>query len=700
MSGLAATADHATGAGLGLDPVIQGTLARCVAVGGGDLAGIALALFADPTPTVRDFLASLGVTPEDGIELTEPTNLSADPDRAAARSPQPRHRASQPAAAAPSAPATTATPAERPHVLDMVAAARAGQYPPCTGRDVLVNEMLSTLTRMSKNSVVLLGDAGVGKTAVVEEIARKFAADDVPAALRGRPLWEIDLAEMLANTPYRGQFESRMVELLTAAADERAILFIDEAHMLFGAGTTTSSTTDSAQMIKRALARGRVTVIAATTHEEYRKTFARDAAMRRRLAPIDVSEPTGAALLDILTTAARALEAHHGVTYTPRAIDAAAELSRRHLQHLRNPDAALDVLDQAAATLQGAAPAITPEHVAAAVAHRAGIPVPAVRDTSATALRDLSEHLQSRVVGQYDATTTLARAVRRRRVGAVQTERPASFLFAGPTGVGKTELAKALAETLYGPNAARDGSLIRIDMGEFSERHSVTRLFGAPPGYVGHEAGGQLTEAVRRRPASVVLLDEVDKAHPDIFDALLAVLEDGVMTDGAGQQVRFTDCIVIMTSNHGTGQRSSTGFADAGTAREEFTHRAMKESFRPEFLNRLDEVVVFQPLQAPELRTITQMHVDAMTTSLASAGHVLHVSNEVVNFLADQSAENPVYGAREVRRTVERVLGDAVADALTDLVDPAAGLIAQLSDGPDPARAHVLVYEQELVAGC
>lgn len=556
---------------------------------------------------------------------------------------------------------------------DMVALAREKESDPVVGREAVLMRTMQILARRTKNNPVLVGEPGVGKTAVVEALAAAIAANEVPEVIAGRPLWSVDLAGMLAGTRYRGDFEERIKGLLTEAKKQRAIMFIDEIHCLVGAGAG-GGAMDAAQMMKEELARGEITLIGATTFTEYKQHIMKDAALDRRFSTVEVAEPTLEHMEEIMDRIAPAYAEYHKVTYTPAALKAVVRLADRYVRDRYNPDKSIDVLDEAGArramavsrdsSLSGE---IDEEYVAEIVSAMTGIPCTNLNADQISALRDLEESLSAQVVGQPTAVQTVARTIRRNRVGLGAVKRPSSFLFAGPTGVGKTEITKALATQLYGVDPAARGNLLTFDMSEFGEKHSVARLFGAPPGYVGFEAGGELTEAIRRNPASVLLLDEIDKAHPEIFDALLQVLEEGRLTDGQGRSVDFSDTIVVMTTNFGAREAAATsslGFATAKTAASNAastTMRVLKENFRPEFLNRIDEIVVFNPLESHMLEAITTKFTDELVLRAAESGVQLEVTPSAITALtfAGTSLE---FGARPLRRVVEQTLTDQLTD--------------------------------------
>ena len=613
--------------------------------------------------------------------------------------------------------------------LDLTERARGGHIDAVIGRGQEIEQTVEILMRRTKNNPVLIGEAGVGKTAIVEGLALRIAEGDVPEALLGKRVVALDLPGMLAGAKYRGDFEERMtgvLDELSAHAGE-ILLFIDELHTIVGAGGAEGAV-DAGNMLKPKLARGELHVIGATTLDEYRKHIEKDPALERRFQPVQVDEPSVQDAIAILSGLRGAYEEHHGVTYTDAALTAAVELSVRYLPDRRLPDKAIDLIDQAGARKRLArtdvaaltgqmdlltaekdaavaaedyeaagtlrdriaktqaridhpsdaadGPAeITPEDIAEIVARATGIPASQMTEQDKVRLRRLEEELHRRVIGQDDAVKAIARAVRRNRTGMADPDRPVgSFLFLGPTGVGKTELAKALAGTLFGD----DEKMVRLDMSEFGERHTVSRLVGAPPGYVGYGEAGQLTEQVRRNPYSVVLLDEVEKAHPDVFNLLLQVLDDGRLTDGEGRTVDFTNTVLIMTSNLGsdiissrsggigfdTGGRDADGQLEDKPLRDRLMGR-LRESFRPEFLNRIDEVVIFRKLEQTQLHQITDLLLTDSRNRLGAKNIEIEFTDAVVDWLAERGHQ-PEFGARPLRRTIQREIDDRLADLLID----------------------------------
>lgn len=612
------------------------------------------------------------------------------------------------------------------HALDMVQQAGRGGYDPVTGRAEELHRLIQILLRRGKNNPVLLGEPGVGKTAVVEALAQRMAQGQVPDALRQKRLLSLSLPSVIAGTKYRGEFEDRMKNILAEVARAgNVILFLDELHTLIGAGSAEGAI-DAANLLKPALARGGLQLIGATTQEEYRRMIEKDAALERRFQPVRVEEPTPETTRTILQTLAPRYGRHHGLTFQPEALDAAVTLSVRYLPDRRLPDKAIDLMDEAAAQArlqalalppelqalagrvqaaalardeaiaaqdyEGAAryrdaetdfrreleggrrqwqahqptPVVTPQDVARTLSQWTGIPLSALTQPEREKLLGLEAALARRVAGQQEAVAAVARAVRRGRAGLKEPDRPVgAFLFLGPTGVGKTELCKALAQTLFGTEEA----LLRFDMTEFAEKHTMSRLTGSPPGYVGHEEGGQLTEAVRRHPYSVLLFDELEKAHPDVWSLLLQIMEDGVLTDAHGRRADFRNTILVMTSNVG-GERLAAGTplgfaggAGTGQGQEAALQRELRQVFRPEFLNRLDETVLFHPLGDRELEAIAGKLLASFGQRLAGSGVTFAPDQEAVSLLARQG-KDARYGARPLRRLIRRQAENPAAEML------------------------------------
>ena len=615
---------------------------------------------------------------------------------------------------------------------DLTEAARQGKLDPVIGRDKEIQRVVQILSRRTKNNPVLIGEPGVGKTAIAEGLAQRIASADVPEELLNKKLLSLDLSGMVAGTKYRGEFEERIKNALDEVKkDGNVILFIDELHTIVGAGSAEGAV-DAANIIKPALGRGEIRVVGATTLNEYRKYIEKDAALERRFQPVTVGEPSAEDTVAILKGLRDKYEAHHKLTITDEALEAAVSLSRRYINDRFLPDKAIDLMDEAASQVrmkaESASPdlksleekiaalhrekaeaitaqdyekaaqlrdieknytdqveierdnwrrklsqnrgTVTADDIANVVAGWTGIPVNRLTEDESLRLLRLEETLHQRVVGQDEAVTAVARAIRRGRVGLKDPKRPiGSFLFLGPTGVGKTELCKALAEAMFGD----ENAMIRIDMSEYMERHTVSRLVGSPPGYVGHEEGGQLTEKVRRKPYSVVLFDEIEKAHEDVWNILLQILEDGRLTDNTGRTVSFKNTIIVMTSNagaHDIGEGRAMGFgskalADATNynAMKDAVMKAVKDVFRPEFINRVDELIVFHPLTEVEIRAIAGMMLGQVASRLKERAIALTWDDEVVEKLAREGYDVK-FGARPLRRLIQRTVEDTLSEEL------------------------------------
>ena len=614
---------------------------------------------------------------------------------------------------------------------NLTQAARENKLDPVIGRRVEMERVMQVLSRRTKNNPVLIGEPGVGKTAVVEGLAQAIVAGDVPETIKDRQIYSLDMGSLVAGSRYRGDFEERLKKVLKEIRTRGdIILFIDEIHTLVGAGAAEGSI-DAAQMLKPMLARGELQTIGATTNDEYRKYIEKDAALERRFQPVKVDEPSVDETVEILKGLRDRYEAHHRVIITDAAIQAAAELADRYISDRFLPDKAIDLVDEAGARLRIRRMTAPPElreldekiaevrrnkeaaiddqdfekaaslrdeesklaeerkskeeawkggesdeiaevgdqEIAEVLAMSTGIPVVRLTQTETVKLLKMEDELHKRVIGQDEAVKALAQSIRRTRSGLKDPNRPGgSFIFAGPTGVGKTELAKALAEFLFGDEDA----LIQLDMSEFSEKHTASRLFGAPPGYVGYDEGGQLTEKVRRKPFSVVLFDEVEKAHPDIFNSLLQILEEGRLTDSQGRKVDFKNTVIIMTTNLGTRDINKgvlTGFQTADHSTHDYGRmkakvaEELKQHFRPEFLNRVDDTIVFPPLTKPEIARIVDLMIAKLAKRMEAQDMRLQLTDEARELLADVGFD-PVLGARPLRRAIQREIEDALSERI------------------------------------
>lgn len=633
---------------------------------------------------------------------------------------------------------------------DLTALARAGRLDPVIGREEEIEQVLEVLSRRTKNNPVLLGDPGVGKTAIVEGIAQRMAQGAVPEQLSNERLIALDLPGMVAGTKYRGEFEERLTAVIeeVTAASRRVVLFLDELHTVIGAGAGEGVAMDAASMLKPALARGDLRLVGATTVEEYRRYIERDPALERRFQPIQVSEPSVEDTVAIVRGLRKRYESHHRVRITDEAAEAAARLSDRYLTDRFLPDKAIDLIDRASARVRRqsqapsehtrvlqqrveqltrakdialdaedyervqaltraldlaiveletahAAPTRPPQvgaaDVADVVARSTGIPVAQLTEVERHRLLHLEEQLRQRVVGQDEAVEAVADAIRASRAGLHHPERPVgSFLFLGPTGVGKTELARALAQALFGS----EQRLIRIDMSEFQDKHTVSRLIGAPPGYAGHEEAGQLTDAVRRTPYTVLLLDEIEKAHADIVNILLQVFDAGRLTDSRGRVVNFANTVIIMTSNLGAEVLLSA--TSAGREVDEVREPLMasvRGHFRPEFLNRIDEIVLFRGLDRQRLRTITELLLEQTRQRLGARDITLHLDDDAIDWIADRGYQ-PEFGARPLRRAIGRELDRTLSRMLLtgDLQD---GQEIRVSVAGDELRFRVGTGREE-----
>jgi len=614
---------------------------------------------------------------------------------------------------------------------NLTQAARENKLDPVIGRRVEMERVMQVLSRRTKNNPVLIGEPGVGKTAVVEGLAQAIVHGDVPETIKDKQIYSLDMGSLVAGSRYRGDFEERLKKVLKEIRTRGdIILFIDEIHTLVGAGAAEGSI-DAAQMLKPMLARGELQTIGATTNDEYRKYIEKDAALERRFQPVKVEEPSVEETVEILKGLRDRYEAHHRVIITDAAIQAAAELADRYISDRFLPDKAIDLVDEAGARLRIRRMTAPPElreldekiaevrrnkeaaiddqdfekaaslrdeesklaeqrkakeeawkggesdeiaevgdqEIAEVLAMSTGIPVVRLTQTETAKLLKMEDELHKRVIGQDEAVKALAQSIRRTRSGLKDPNRPGgSFIFAGPTGVGKTELAKALAEFLFGDEDA----LIQLDMSEFSEKHTASRLFGAPPGYVGYDEGGQLTEKVRRKPFSVVLFDEVEKAHPDIFNSLLQILEEGRLTDSQGRKVDFKNTVIIMTTNLGTRDINKgvlTGFQTADNSTHDYGRmkskvaEELKQHFRPEFLNRVDDTIVFPPLTKPEIARIVDLMIAKLAKRMEAQDMRLQLTDAARELLADVGFD-PVLGARPLRRAIQREIEDALSERI------------------------------------
>ncbi|NEW34387.1 ATP-dependent Clp protease ATP-binding subunit [Nocardia cyriacigeorgica] len=613
---------------------------------------------------------------------------------------------------------TSDTPTLDEYGRDLTAEARAGKVDPVVGRAEEIEQTVEILSRRRKNNPVLIGDPGVGKTAIVEGLAQRIVNGDVPSTLADRRVVALDVGSLVAGSKYRGEFEERLTKILdeVRAHSDELVVFIDELHTIVGAGSGSEGSMDAGNLLKPALARGELHAIGATTIDEYRRHIEKDAALERRFQPVMVSEPSVADTIEILRGLADVYEEHHQVHYTDESLIAAAELSDRYLTDRFMPDKAIDMIDQAGARVrlrtrtpdpdmrereeevarlrrekdaavaaedyekakelkseiavaeeqlagagQTEAPQVTVTDIAEVISRQTGIPVSELTTEERQRLLGLEDVLHKRVIGQDEAIVAVAEAVRRARAGLKDPNRPiGSFLFLGPTGVGKTELAKALAEAVFGD----EDRLIRFDMSEFQEKHTVSRLVGAPPGYVGYDDAAQLTDKVRRQPYSVILFDEIEKAHPDVFNVLLQLLDDGRVTDSKGRTVDFKNTIVIMTSNIGSDLILSAPDGDLDSITPTLNER-LRSHFRPEFLNRIDDTIVFHRLDQAQIHRIVDLVLDGTRRLLHAQDIDLDVTDPAVDWLAEHGYQ-PEFGARPLRRTVQKEVDNKLSRLLLD----------------------------------
>ena len=594
----------------------------------------------------------------------------------------------------------TGRPSEK-YGRDLTRLAQEGRLDPVLCRDSELERMVEILCRRQKNNPCLLGEPGVGKSALAEALAQRIASGQITPALRGKRVLSLDMASMVAGTKYRGDFEERFKNLLEELYRDRStILFIDEIHIIAGAGAAEGAI-DAASILKPMLARGEIQLIGATTPEEYRKTIQKDSALERRFGRVMVEEPTPTAAETILAGLMPRYERYHGVAIPSTAIHAAVELSVRYLPGRYLPDKAIDLLDEAAAARRIAEnssekKALTPADIARVVSKASGVPAERVGEAERERLAQLEQRLAAEVIGQPRAVASVAAAIRRSRTGLRENNRPiGAMLFLGPTGVGKTQLARTLAKCWFGSEKA----LLRFDMSEYMERHTVARLIGAPPGYVGHDEGGQLTEAVRRRPYSVVLFDEIEKAHSDIQNLLLQILEDGTLTDAQGRRADFSNTIILLTSNLGArclaGQTAPMGFGAAGAEKDRRGQQAIREArefFRPELMGRLDETVLFDPLGPEQLAGIADRLLCELEERAAGQGYTLRHTAAAAKALAGDKV--PPYGARELRRTVSRAVEQALADRIADGTAQPGTVYTADAD----ANGHIILTQDTLTA--
>ena len=619
-----------------------------------------------------------------------------------------------------------------PFGSDLTKMAADGKFDPIVGRDKEIERVIQILSRRTKNNPCLIGEPGVGKTAIAEGLAQKIVSGEVPETLKGKKIFSLDLASMVAGTKYRGEFEDRIRKALDSAKKSSdIILFIDEVHTLIGAGAAEGAM-DAANILKPLLARGELQVIGATTLDEYRKNIEKDSALERRFQPITVGEPTVDETISILMGIRDKYEAHHKVRITDEAVVSAAKLSQRYITDRFLPDKAIDLIDEASSKIRMKAYTAPPEvkeieaeiaqtdaakkvaieneefekaaqlrdrveelkkeleqhkngwnkqsseadltvgaeEICDIIASWTGIPVKKLAEEEQERLKNMENILHERVVGQDEAVVAVSKAIRRGRTGLKDPKRPTgSFIFLGPTGVGKTELCKAVAETVFGD----ENAVIRVDMSEYMDKHNVSRLVGSPPGFVGYDEGGQLTEKVRRKPYSVVLFDEIEKAHPDVFNILLQILEDGILTDSQGRRVDFKNTVIIMTSNIGarliTDKTTSLGFGSESTDNDDYEKikssvlGELKKAFRPELLNRIDEIIVFKKLSRENIEDITKIMLKNLKNRLETIGITADATDVAVAHLAD-AGYDPVYGARPLRRAIQSQVEDLVSDEM------------------------------------
>lgn len=677
------------------------------------------------------FLAELGAKPTDIMEKINDALGGEDDSEENGVFPNPNNMAQ---AANTGAKGKSSTKTLDQFGRDLTALAARGGIDPVIGRQNEIERVIQILSRRTKNNPCLIGEPGVGKTAVAEGLALKISAGDVPELLKGKRVVTLDLTGMIAGTKYRGDFEDRIKNAIDEVKQAgNVILFIDELHTIVGAGSAEGSA-DAANILKPSLARGDFQIIGATTINEYRKYIEKDAALERRFQPVTVGEPTEEEAIEILKGLRDRYEAHHKVKITDEAIDAAVKLSARYIADRFLPDKAIDLIDEAASRVRlraytvpdnlqelekkvkefeqeksaavnsqdferaakirdeeksarahleeqkrvwkdknaHAGGEVTPEDIAHIVSSWTGVPVVQLTEEESARLLRMEDILHKRIVGQNEAVSAVSHAIRRGRVGLKDPKRPVgSFIFLGPTGVGKTELCKALAESMFGD----ENAMIRLDMSEYMEKHTVSKLVGSPPGYVGYDEGGQLTEKVRRKPYSVVLFDEIEKAHPDVFNILLQILEDGNLTDSQGRKVNFRNTVIIMTSNVGarmiTEKQNSLGFAVAGNQHtdtekiKEMVLGELKNTFRPEFLNRVDDIIVFNKLTNEDIKEIAKRMLAGLQSRVEGLGISIDFSEQAIAAIADAGFD-PVYGARPLRRAIQSKIEDKLSEEMLE----------------------------------
>lgn len=698
------------------------TIARSLGHGYVGTEHLLIAILRDSSCYAMDILDAMNVSAADiAEEITKSVNVSQNDT-----SPKSKEQSK----------GKTETPTLDQFGRDLTAIARQGKIDPVIGRQKEIERVIQILCRRTKNNPCLIGEPGVGKTAIAEGLALKIASGEVPEILKDKRIVALDLTGMVAGTKYRGDFEERIKSAIDEVSKAgNIILFIDEVHTLIGAGAAEGAV-DAANILKPALARGEMQVIGATTIEEYRKNIEKDSALERRFQSVLVGEPSREEAVEILKGIRDKYEAHHKVKITDEAIEAAVKMSSRYIGDRFLPDKAIDLIDEAASKVrlraytppedireleekikrineekasavnsqnfeQAAAlrdeekevkahlenakegwkkqnsetnGVVTPDEIAAIVSEWTHIPVVQLTEEESQRLLHMEEELHRRIVGQDQAVSAVAKAIRRGRVGLKDPNRPTgSFIFLGPTGVGKTELCKTLAATLFGDESA----MIRLDMSEFMEKHTVSKLVGSPPGYVGYDEGGQLTEKVRRKPYSVVLFDEIEKAHPDVFNMLLQILDDGVLTDSQGRKVDFKNCIIIMTSNVGAKLITNAGNAALGFKGEEGNGTMsqsdikdavmgeLKKCFRPEFLNRVDDIIVFEQLNKDDIKEIARRMLKTLKNRVHDMGIELSFDDSAIEKIADEGFD-PVYGARPLRRAIQSEIEDKLSEEMLD----------------------------------